>query len=229
VTALVAGLAAAAAVAAWPVAADPRRRLADLARTARCAPPRERSAVHPALLLTAALGVAAIVATGGTTTWLLVGAMAVLVLRRRSAAAPEDVALLVDLLASCLAAGVTPADAADATAAVATGPRGRSLLAVAGRLRAGEPPRDAWSVWSADPELAAAARACTRAAGSGTSVAAELTRAATRIRRARAALTQRRVAAAGVWIVMPLGLCFLPAFVLLGVVPIAVGLLERVG
>jgi pilus assembly protein TadC len=39
-------------------------------------------------------------------------------------------------------------------------------------------------------------------------------------------LVQERVARASVWVVLPLGLCFLPAFVLVGVVPIVMGLLH---
>jgi Flp pilus assembly protein TadB len=229
VTGLLVAVAAACAVVAWPVRTDPRRRLADLPGPGRPLPRPERSSVSPVLLLLAAVAVVAVVVADGLPAWWLAAAPVAVAVRRRRAPTPEDVALLVDLLAACLAAGVPPADAAEATAAVATGPRGGSLATVAERLRAGAPPHEAWAAWAADAELGPVARACTRAAGSGAAVAAEIGRAAERIRKARAARTERRVAAAGVWIVLPLGLCFLPAFVLVGVVPIAVGLLGRVG
>jgi pilus assembly protein TadC len=227
----VTALAVVAAVCAWPVRLDPRRRLAGL-RSARGRRPPEGRGRHPGLPVLAVVGVAGALAAGVSATVLLAGGVLAVGLawrRRGGAAVEEDLALLVDLLAACLAAGVTTADAADAAGSAAGGPRGRSLLAIGARLRDGEPPATAWAAWSVDPELAPVARACARSAGSGAAVAAELRRAATRIRSTRAAATQRRVAAAGVWIVLPLGLCFLPAFVLVGVVPIAVGLLERVG
>lgn len=72
--------------------------------------------------------------------------------------------------------------------------------------------------------LAPAARALSRAADGGAPVAAAVARLAAEARldaRARGEQAARRV---GVVAVAPLGLCFLPAFVLLGVVPVVVGL-----
>lgn len=75
----------------------------------------------------------------------------------------------------------------------------------------------------ADP-LAPAARALGRAAEGGAPVADAVARLAADARaqaRAQGELAARRV---GVLVVAPLGLCFLPAFVLLGVAPVVVGL-----
>ncbi|MBQ6641085.1 MAG: type II secretion system F family protein, partial [Saccharopolyspora sp.] len=47
---------------------------------------------------------------------------------------------------------------------------------------------------------------------------------------ARTAVADRAQAAAqraGVWITAPLGLCFLPAFLCLGVVPVVAGMVQR--
>jgi pilus assembly protein TadC len=63
-----------------------------------------------------------------------------------------------------------------------------------------------------------------RTTQSGASVADELRRVAARIRSRRHARLQQRVQQASIWVVVPLGLFFLPAFVLLSVVPIVLGL-----
>jgi pilus assembly protein TadC len=47
---------------------------------------------------------------------------------------------------------------------------------------------------------------------------------ASRLRSRRRAAAEHRVRQAAVWLVVPLGLCFLPAFVLVAVVPIVIGL-----
>jgi len=73
------------------------------------------------------------------------------------------------------------------------------------------------------PEFAAVGRLCSRAAVTGAAVAAELHRVAAAQRTALDTSRRRRLQRASVWLVLPLGLCFLPAFVLVGVVPLVVG------
>lgn len=138
-----------------------------------------------------------------------------------------DTPLVLDLLAACLAGGSPPAAAVEAVAAAAQGPAGARLSAVAAALAVGSPPAQAWAALgggdSADP-LAPAARALARAAEGGAPVAVTVSRLAIEARadtRLRGEEAARRV---GVLAVAPLGLCFLPAFVLLGVVPVVVGL-----
>lgn len=139
----------------------------------------------------------------------------------------DDLPLLLDLLAACLAGGAPLAAAAAAVAAALPGPAGRRASAVAAALDVGCPPAEAWAALAAgqpDDPLAPAARALSRAADGGAPVAAAVARLAAEARldaRARGEQAARRV---GVVAVAPLGLCFLPAFVLLGVVPVVVGL-----
>jgi pilus assembly protein TadC len=135
------------------------------------------------------------------------------------------VALVADLVAGCLAAGTLLPDAVEAAGEAAAGVLGERCRAVAAALRAGAPPEQAWAVWLADPRLAAIARTAVRTAHSGAATAEELRRTAARLRVQRRAALQQRVRQASVWVVVPLGLCFLPAFVLLAVVPLVVGLL----
>ncbi|MEX2289947.1 MAG: type II secretion system F family protein [Mycobacteriales bacterium] len=145
----------------------------------------------------------------------------------------SDLPLLLDLLASCLAGGASLAGAADAVARAVPGPAGRRMAAVGAALAVGSPPADAWAALASavpgdslapgDP-LGPASRALARAADGGAPVAQAVSRIAADARaeaRSRGEQAARRV---GVLAVAPLGLCFLPAFVLLGVVPVVAGL-----
>ena len=148
-----------------------------------------------------------------------------------------DLPLLLDLIASCLAGGAALPVAAAAVARAVPGPAGWRLAAVSAALAVGCPPPEAWAALAGpgpglgpgsggrdeDP-LAAAARALGRAADGGAPVAGAVSRLAAEARaeaRSRGEQAARRV---GVLAVAPLGLCFLPAFVLLGVVPVVAGL-----
>jgi pilus assembly protein TadC len=155
-------------------------------------------------------------------------AVATLVVRHRDArsgADPVAVPLVVDLIAGCLSAGVPMPDALDAVTAVDPGELSARCRATAAALRAGAPADEAWADWLADPWLAPVARTTLRSSLTGAATAADLRRTATRLRSRRRAAELARVRRASVWVVVPLGLCFLPAFVLVAVVPLVAGLL----
>ncbi len=146
----------------------------------------------------------------------------------------SDLPLLLDLLASCLTGGAPLPAAAKAVAQAVPGPAGRRLSAVCAALAVGSPPAEAWAALARDPSggvgagdedpLAATARALGRAADGGAPVAGAVSRLAADARaqgRSRGEQAARRV---GVLAVAPLGLCFLPAFVLIGIVPVVAGL-----
>jgi pilus assembly protein TadC len=137
-----------------------------------------------------------------------------------------DAPLLLDLLAACLAGGASPAASARAVAAGVPGPAGERLAAVAAALEVGTPPAAAWAALSPDDDdpLAPAARALRRAAQGGAPVAAAVARLADDARADARSAGEEAARRVGVTAVAPLGLCFLPAFVLLGVVPVVVGL-----
>ncbi|GII81224.1 hypothetical protein Sru01_62060 [Sphaerisporangium rufum] len=144
--------------------------------------------------------------------------------RRRQARIATDLPFAIDLMVACLRAGQPVDGALAATAAAMTEPLAGCLGRVNARLRLGAGPETAWSVLDADRPLAPLARGMTRAALTGAPVADVLARLAADARlaaRAESAAAARRV---GVQVVAPLGLCFLPAFVLLGVVPIIAAL-----
>lgn len=139
----------------------------------------------------------------------------------RSMAAELPPAL--DLLAACLSAGAMLDSALAAVAVAFDGPIG-AVLADAARLTAlGAPPEDAWSAALRDQRWAPVARAAIRAHHSGAALTDVLNRAASDLRRDLRTQAEAAAARASVKAVLPLGLCFLPAFLLLGVVPVVAG------
>jgi pilus assembly protein TadC len=179
-------------------------------------------------------GVAAMVVVGGglgVPVGLVVAVVAVRALgrlgtradARRLALLHRDLPLVADLLAAALAAGAPPAAAAAAVGRAVGGPLGSELERVARASDLGAAPAIAWSVLLGDPATATLARPVVRAAERGSPAAATAARVGAELRREardRAAAAAEVVAVRGVG---PLGLCFLPAFVLLGVVPLVAG------
>ncbi|WP_046314786.1 type II secretion system F family protein [Mycobacterium sp. UM_Kg1] len=136
----------------------------------------------------------------------------------------------MDVFALCLTAGMSVSGAAAATAAHAPPPLAQALRRGADLLALGAEPRIAWSApggpagAAIDPVTAAVLRLARRSGSSGTALAAGLGQLA---EQCRAEASDRATAAAeraAVLIAGPLGLCFLPAFVCLGIVPVVAGL-----
>lgn len=127
-----------------------------------------------------------------------------------------------DLLGVCLAAGMPVAGALAAVAEAVPSPLGPALRGVAALYRMGAEPRRAWA--DVPPELAGLGRVVVRAGESGSTVAPALRALTADSRAATRTATEAAARRAGVWILAPLGLCFLPAFVCLGVVPLILGI-----
>lgn len=138
----------------------------------------------------------------------------------------RDLPSACDLLAVCLSAGIPVAGALGAVAEATPSPLGLRLADVAALYRLGAEPRRAWA--DAPPPLARLGRVLVRAGESGASVVPALQSLAGDLRAAARAATEAGVRRAGVWILAPLGLCFLPAFVCLGVVPLVLGVAGQV-
>jgi len=127
-----------------------------------------------------------------------------------------------DLLGVCLAAGVPVGAAVAAVGAAVPAPMGRHLLGVAALSRLGADPRRAWA--DVPAELAGLGRVLVRAGESGAAAVPALRALAAESRTAARTTAQAAVQRAGIWVLAPLGLCFLPAFVCLGVVPMVLGI-----
>jgi Flp pilus assembly protein TadB len=155
------------------------------------------------------------------------GAAGATVLRRASGAAQDDGPGLAgrwELLAVCLEAGLPVASAVSAAAEPLDGPAGSALRRVAGLLELGADPAEAWSAATALPSLAAFARAAGRSAATGAALADVARGEGSRIRAELIDTAQARAQRAAVLITGPLGLCFLPAFLVLGIAPVVIGL-----
>lgn len=148
--------------------------------------------------------------------------------RRRTARMVADLPVAVDLLAACLRGGTPWGEAVEAVGTTVGGPLGEELHSVVVQIRLGVDPAVAWLALAKEPALAPLARTAVRAAGSGTALAPSLVRLASDQRRVARTAAAARARAAGVRAVAPLGLCFLPAFMLLGVVPAIAGIASTI-
>ncbi len=133
--------------------------------------------------------------------------------------------LVADLLAAALLAGVPLEHAIPVVARAVGGAAGDRLLGVHRRGELGESVERAWSGLSQAPGLGGIARAVARSSRTGAPLAALLAQSAEDLRSEAAAAALAEVRATAVRAVLPLGLCLLPAFALLGIAPIVGGLL----
>lgn len=143
--------------------------------------------------------------------------------RRRRERIARDLPLGVDLLVSALAAGRPPGQAIATVAHAVRGPLGDDLAAIAARIDLGADPDTVWGDVTDDPVLAPVGRSFRRASRSGASITTVLARCVEDLRRRRHTDASRVARSAGVRTAAPLGLCFLPAFIVIGVVPTVVG------
>jgi pilus assembly protein TadC len=141
-----------------------------------------------------------------------------------AAQAPE----VAELLAACLSSGAPIAAALRAVSAAVGPPVSEPLAAVLAQTRLGADPATAWASLAAEPALAPLARAVVRSTESGAPVADSLVRAAGDLRAQRRGDLLTAARTAGVTAVLPLGVCFLPSFALLGVVPVVASLAAQI-
>lgn len=148
--------------------------------------------------------------------------------RRHRQERAAELPLTLDLLSVCLRAGMPLVAALETVAAGLPGPFSADLRVVAGLQRLGAAPTTAWAELALDEDLAPVARAVARSAESGSRLAAAFERLAADRRAALASAGLARARTAGVVAMAPLGLCFLPAFVCLGIAPIVLSLFGEV-
>ncbi|MCQ4121692.1 type II secretion system F family protein [Rhodococcus tibetensis] len=147
---------------------------------------------------------------------------------RRRREDPLAIAATFDLLAACLRSGLPVAVAAEAVSLTAPPPLSESLRRAADLLSLGADAATAWESAASDPATESLARMARRSARSGSSLAGSMTELATESRTHAEDSAAASAERAGVLISGPLGLCFLPAFICLGIVPVVIGLASRV-
>ncbi|MEU0585701.1 type II secretion system F family protein [Streptomyces sp. NPDC006132] len=140
------------------------------------------------------------------------------------AEAARQLPLAADLLAACIAAGAGPVLAAQAVGEALGGPVGDALARGAAEVRLGGEPGAAWRRLAAVPGAGGLARLLERADVSGLPAAAPVARLAAEARADWGLAATARARRAGVMVSAPVGLCFLPAFVAVGVLPVVIGL-----
>jgi pilus assembly protein TadC len=142
--------------------------------------------------------------------------------RRRQRQLINDAPQALDLLAACLAAGLPPRNATAAVVAVFDGPIAEDLGVVARAVEVGLSDAMAWRALGGHPQLGEAAVDLARAVESGTQMVQTLTFYARTARQRRAAAVESSARAVGVRCVLPMMICFVPSFILLGVLPAVV-------
>ncbi|MER7480400.1 type II secretion system F family protein [Streptomyces sp. NPDC126510] len=140
------------------------------------------------------------------------------------AEAARQLPLAADLLAACIAAGAGPVIAAQAVGEALGGPVGDALARGAAEVRLGGEPGSAWRRLGAVPGAEGLARLLERADVSGQPAAVPVARLAAEARADWGRAATARARRAGVTVSAPVGLCFLPAFIAVGVLPVVIGL-----
>ena len=159
----------------------------------------------------------------GGVCWWITGRMEPPAVRRRRERLAATVPQVVDLMAACLGAGLSPSAALEHVAAAVGAPAAEELAAVSARLRLGVDPATVWRDLARHAQLGGLGRALARAVESGASVADAMQRLAGDLRRTARSDVESRARAVCVKAAVPLGLCLLPTFVLVGVVPLVAG------
>lgn len=158
-------------------------------------------------------------------TWTSIGRAEPTPVRRARERAARELPHVVRLLGLALDSGAPPAQALEIVADALPGPAADRLRPVAVRMRLGIDPAAGWAVLGQDPALAPLGRTLARAHEGGLSVSAAVGRLADDLAREARADVERRARAVGVKAAAPLGLCLLPSFLLIGIVPLVGGLL----
>ena len=138
--------------------------------------------------------------------------------------AARQLPLAADLLGACIAAGAGPVIAAQAVGEALGGPVGDGLARGAAEVRLGGEPATAWRRLAAAPGAGTLARLLERADVTGLPAAAPIARLAADARADWTRAATARARRAAVVVAAPVGLCFLPAFIAVGVLPVVIGL-----
>jgi pilus assembly protein TadC len=146
--------------------------------------------------------------------------------RRDATDDPLAMAATLDVFAACLRAGMAVSTAATGVADSAPTPFAAVLRRAADLLALGADPDRAWANPGGpiDAHLRAFLRMARRSAASGVALAQGIEDLAVQLRADAADAAAAAAERAAVLIAGPLGLCYLPAFLCLGIVPVVAGL-----
>lgn len=186
-------------------------------------------------VLTVLCGVAGWAFVGGPI-GLVVGALAALVgwrvlgnvespaTRRRREQLARDLPAGVDLVGAVLRGGGSLVEALRLVAAALPGPLAEEFDRTRHQLEMGVDPEAVWAALAGHPELGPMGRAMRRTHRTGAPVTQAVALLAVELREQARAEIEQRARSVDVKSAGPLGACFLPAFVVLAVVPLVVGI-----
>jgi Flp pilus assembly protein TadB len=183
------------------------------------------SGIGAAVFLGGPAGLVGAVAAAGTAWW-AIGRAEPPAVRRMRQEVRRDLPHLVQLLGAALRSGVSPGEGVRIVSSALPGAAAARLSGVTERLDLGVDPEKVWGTLADDAELAPLGRTLARAHRTGAPVVAAVQRLGDELERAARAQVEERARAVGVRAALPLGLCLLPAFLLLGIVPLVAGLVS---
>jgi Flp pilus assembly protein TadB len=163
----------------------------------------------------------------GIATWWFIGRTESPSERRLRQEVRGDLPHLVDLLAAALRGGATPAAGVRLACEALPGAAADRLVGVTDRLELDVDPERVWMTLADDPDLAPLGRALARSHRTGAGVVSTVEKLADELGRSATAQVEERARAVGVRAALPLGLCLLPSFLLLGIVPLVVSMLSE--
>jgi len=202
-------------------------------RSARTSRPSRRMLQVVAGVASAGLCVALLPLPFGVIVGLCVGPLAAeltgRIQDRPSRAADGNSALVLVLAAAALRAGLPVATALDLARPAADTALSETLGRTAGLLRLGAAPEQAWSLLPPEEPFIGIALLARRSGHSGVKLADAFDRGAARVLAEQRSAALARAQRVSVLAVGPLGACFLPAFVCLGIVPVVVAVASGVG
>lgn len=172
----------------------------------------------------AAAPVAGVVTAAGA--WWFLGRAEPSDVRRTREQAQRDLPHLVRLLGAALRAGAAPGDGVRLVCTALPGAAATRLSGIPESLALGVDPARVWASLADDEALAPLGRCLARAHETGAPVVAAVERLADELERTTRGQVEDRARAVGVKAALPLGLCLLPSFLLLGIVPLVAGLLS---
>lgn len=164
----------------------------------------------------------------GAACWWWLGTVEPADVRRTREDVQRDLPTVVHLLATGLRSGAAPAESVRLACTALPGAAAARLAGTANRLSLGADPAAVWGALAEDEVLAPLGRCLARAHETGAPVTDAVDRLAVELEAEHRQVAEARARAVGVRAALPLGLCLLPSFLLLGIVPLAVGLLSGI-
>jgi len=212
-------------------------RVAALSQAGRASPLLPRLPVMPVTILGAGVGLALAWVFSSSLLSLAIGAVAGGFASRwlasnnqndekARAAVVREFPMVLGFLASVVESGAPVRFAAQAVSEVCDAGNAACLHKVLAQCDVGFSDAEAWRTLEDDPVWGDVARELARCVDTGAAVGDVLRNAATRATKASAAIATTKARSVGVSSTLPLVACFLPAFLLVGVVPIVGGLIS---